>query len=409
MKVLLTTDAVGGVWQYTAELAMALAGQGVACVVANLGPSPDADQRAMLGGTVAAHPSSLRTCSGVHCAPQEVLTPLAGEWTPEQARGDGGNKANAAPITFIDTGLPLDWMCDAAEPVLRAGDAIAALATEYAVDLIHYNMPTLAVRRPSIPAIAVAHGCVSTWWEAARDTPLDQGYRWHRTLTAQGLREVERVVAPTAAYAQVLARHYRLESLPTAVHNGRTAAVLPASDGPLPDIALTVGRLWDGVKNAGLLDRAAARLPIPFLAAGATRGPHGETIRLDHLRALGHLSGDRIAEHLASRPIFVSAARFEPFGLAVLEAAQAGCALVLADIPTFRELWDGAATFVSLDSDGWCRAIEALVLAPDTRAALGEAARTRAARYTPAATADAMHALYRETLAARPAARKAAA
>ena len=43
--------------------------------------------------------------------------------------------------------------------------------------------------------------------------------------------------------------------------------------------------------------------------------------------------------------IFVSASRYEPFGLAVLEAAQAGAALVLSDIETFRELWDGAALF----------------------------------------------------------------
>jgi glycosyltransferase involved in cell wall biosynthesis len=37
---------------------------------------------------------------------------------------------------------------------------------------------------------------------------------------------------------------------------------------------------------------------------------------------------------------------YEPFGLTVLEAAISRCALVLSDIPTFRELWDGAALFV---------------------------------------------------------------
>jgi glycosyltransferase involved in cell wall biosynthesis len=44
--------------------------------------------------------------------------------------------------------------------------------------------------------------------------------------------------------------------------------------------------------------------------------------------------------------IFVSPAMYEPFGLSVLEAASAGCALVLSDIPSFRELWDDAAVFV---------------------------------------------------------------
>ena len=59
-----------------------------------------------------------------------------------------------------------------------------------------------------------------------------------------------------------------------------------------------------------------------------------------------------VARHLARQPIFVSTALYEPFGLAVLEAAQAGCALVLSDIPTFRELWDGAARFVPARDDG---------------------------------------------------------
>ncbi len=392
MKILLTTDAVGGVWQYTTELAQALSARGVECVVAVLGPAPDENQRIALVSSVLPRKRESR-------AKQDV------------ARNSGflRSQERGTPITLIETGLPLDWTCADAAPVLAAGKAIAALAKDHAADLIHYNMPTLAAAGPpAIPSIAVAHGCVSTWWEAAKGTPLGRDYRWHRALTADGLRAVDRVVAPSAAYAAIVERHYRLETPVLAIHNGRTliGAYDPAA--PMADVALTVGRLWDGVKNAALLDKAAARLPIPFLAAGASKGPHGETIRLDHLRELGHLSGEQIAAHLAKRPIFVSAASFEPFGLAVLEAAQAGCALVLADIPTFRELWDGAASFVPLDG-GWCEAIEALVHDTPRRSALGEAARSRAARYTPDATADRMLALYRDVIASHPPARKAAA
>ncbi len=392
MKILLTTDAVGGVWQYTTELAQALSARGVECVVAVLGPAPSEDQRIALVSSVLPRKREPR-------AKQDV------------ARNSGflRSQEHEVPITLIETGLPLDWTCADAAPVLAAGKAIAALAKDHAADLIHYNMPTLAAAGPpAIPSIAVAHGCVSTWWEAAKGTPLGRDYRWHRALTADGLRAVDRVVAPSAAYAAIVERHYRLETPVLAIHNGRTLTGAYDPAAPMADVALTVGRLWDGVKNAALLDKAAARLPIPFLAAGASKGPHGETIRLDHLRELGHLSGEQIAAHLAKRPIFVSAASFEPFGLAVLEAAQAGCALVLADIPTFRELWDGAASFVPLDG-GWCEAIEALVHDTPRRAALGEAARSRAARYTPDATADRMLALYRDVIASHPPARKAAA
>jgi glycosyltransferase involved in cell wall biosynthesis len=405
MKLLLTTDAVGGVWHYTAELATALAARGVECVVAVLGPPPTADQRAMLDPTASTSEVLPRRRE-----PRATSGALDNTGFPPAREHIGPQQP--APITLVVTDLPLDWTCTDAAPVRAAGHAIVALAAAHRVDLVHYNMPTLAAAAPlPIPAIAVAHGCVSTWWEAARDTPLADTYLWHRTLTGDGLRAVDRVVAPTAAYADIVARQYHLTRPVLAIHNGRTPARAVDPAVPVADFALTVGRLWDWVKNAALLDRAAARLPIPFLAAGAVRGPHGETIRLQHLRELGHLSGDQLAAHLARRPIFVSAACFEPFGLAVLEAAQAGCPLVLADIPTFRELWDGAAQFVAPadDGDGWCRAIEALVHDRSSRAALGEAAYARAARYTPDATADRMLALYRETIATHPNARKAAA
>ena len=39
--------------------------------------------------------------------------------------------------------------------------------------------------------------------------------------------------------------------------------------------------------------------------------------------------------------VFVVPALYEPFGLAALEAASGACPLVLADIPSLRELWMG--------------------------------------------------------------------
>jgi glycosyltransferase involved in cell wall biosynthesis len=112
---------------------------------------------------------------------------------------------------------------------------------------------------------------------------------------------------------------------------------------------------------------------------------------LANATALGELSEQDLAAELAVRPIFASAALYEPFGLAALEAAQAGCALVLSDIPTFRELWDGVALFAGPnDSSGFEWAIGYLLDNPDERRRLGEAARERARRYTPSAMADAM-------------------
>ena len=359
MKLLMTADAVGGVWHYAAELASALAPHGVETMLAVLGPAATADQRRMVG----------------------------------------------AGVELLDTGLPLDWLADGAAPVRAAASRLAGIARETRADLVHLNSPALAgAARFPCAVVAVAHGCLGTWWEAAETAPLPEALSWQVAMMRDGLNAADRVVAPSAAFAATLQRRYGLARPPTAIHNGRTPA--PAAvDAPPADHALTVGRLWDRVKNTALLDAVAARLTVPLRAAGPVTAPHGETVDARDLALLGTMAARDLAAELAQRPIFVSAASFEPFGLAVLEAAQAGCALVLSDIATFRELWDGAALFVADRSpEGWVAAIEGLRRDPERRGALGARTRERSARYTPAATADAMAAIYAAVLPRRAAA-----
>lgn len=343
MKLLMTADAVGGVWPYAIELATALRPLGVETVLAVLGPVPE-----------------------------------------------GGCIAEGSPVTVIDTRLPLDWLADGPAAVLAAADAIRALAREVGADMVHLNSPALAVGGPwPVPVVAVAHGCVATWWDAAHGTALPAEFAWHERLMREGLLAADAVVAPSRSYAGAVARRYGLPRLPVAIANGRTP--LPLGEAAPAAWAFTAGRLWDRVKNTAFLDRVAARVPIR--AAGALTAPHGETVVTSHLHLLGPLDLPALAQQLAARPVFVSAARFEPFGLAVLEAAQAGCPLVLADIDSFRELWADAAVFVR-DEDEYVGAIEALLADAARHRLWGERARTAAARYTPAAMAGAMARLY---------------
>jgi glycosyltransferase involved in cell wall biosynthesis len=177
------------------------------------------------------------------------------------------------------------------------------------------------------------------------------------------------------------------------VHNGRTVRNVPAL--PQGDFAFTAGRLWDEGKNAATLDRAAALMGAPLQAAGATRGPNGTRFEPQHLIALGELSEERIGGVLAARPVFASAALYEPFGLSVLEAAQAGCALILSDIPTHRELWDGAAIFVEArDARGFAEAIGRLLDDRDERRRRGDRGRAHARRYSPERMARGMVEIY---------------
>jgi len=353
LNVLLTVDAVGGVWTYALDLARTLAPLGVRTTLALMGPPPTEAQRA-----------AARAC------------PAA---------------------TLIETGLALDWLAEDAGTVAEAGRRIAELAGDIRSDVVQLNMAALAAGTAfTAPVIAVAHSCVTTWWQAVEGQgALPDDLAWRGALTAAGLRQADVVVAPSRAFAEATQRAHGLAACPHVVHNGR--APLPFAHTAMHDFVLTAGRLWDRSKNVATIDRAARRLGIPTKAAGATRGPNGEEIRFEHLHPLGQLDEVALAACLAPRPVFVSTARYEPFGLAVLEAAAAGCALVLSDIPTFRELWDGVAAFVSPDDDAaLARAVDAIVGDARQRLTLGEAARRRAARYTPEAMAAGMAALYHD-------------
>ncbi len=347
MRVMLVTDAVGGVWTYSVELARELRKRDVETVLAVIGPAPTDSQR---------------------------------------------NEAGGAQI--VETGLALDWTASKPQAIRRAGCGLAALADSQGVDIVQLNTAALiADCEFSQPVVVVQHSCVATWWKAVRGGQLPADFGWRRDLIESGLHRADAVVAPSATFAAALSRVYGLSRPVRCVHNGRRA--LPMTKRRSEDFVFTVGRLWDDGKNVRVLDEAAACLRVPVEAAGPLTGPNGAAVSFSNVRTPGELSLGAIAERLAARPVFASSALYEPFGLSVLEAAQAGCALVLSDIGTFRELWGGAAMFVPADDpDALATAVEQLLADPGRRSELGQAAQLRALRYTPEAMASRMAQIY---------------
>ena len=100
--------------------------------------------------------------------------------------------------------------------------------------------------------------------------------------------------------------------------------------------------------------------------------------------------------------LFAEPARYEPFGLAALEAGLARCALVLGDIESLHEVWNDAALFVEPDDDdALADALRALALDPGLAEEWGSKARARAVSFTVSRMATAYHAAYRSLLGQR--------
>lgn len=159
--ILMTTDVVGGVWQYSTELAAELARSGFTISLGVMGPKPDAEQRRCVA-----------EIEGVH---------------------------------LIDTGLPLDWMCSNEAEVVAAAEELVSLTRDCGADIVHCNSPALAgLAQMPAPVVAVAHGCIATWWQAARSGPVDPALRWHGEAMRRGLMGADAAVAPSASFAVAL-------------------------------------------------------------------------------------------------------------------------------------------------------------------------------------------------------------
>lgn len=356
MKILLTTDTVGGVWDHAVTLARELDAAG-----------------------------------------HEILLAVVGEPRDERlARIPAG-------VQVVWRRYRLEWMQDAEADVRAAGEWLNGLAEVWEADVVHLNQLAYAAAGFRAPVLTAVHSDVLSWWRRihGRDAPPEWAAyaRW----VTDGLRASDAVVTPTRQQAGLLWEHYRLR--PTRViHNGiEIPSDEPAARGEA--VFLTVGRLWDRGKGADVLDEAAGLLGggfPPIHALGETVAPHGEVFEAKHLAVHGRIERAEVDAWMRRASVYVGPSRYEPFGLAPLEAALHGCALVLSDIGTFRELWDGCAEFVLPgDAPALAATLRNLADDPARRARLAEGARKRALRrYTSARMAEEYLALYRQ-LAAR--------
>lgn len=351
--VLMTADAVGGVWTYALDLSAGLIEAGHRVTLAMLGPALSAAQA-------------------------EAAGRLTG-------------------LTLAETGLPLDWADEATPNGLEeAGRHLADLAGRVGADLVHLNSPILAASAGfALPVVGACHSCLATWWDSVRGGALPEAFAWRTRMLAQGIGACDVLLAPSRSFAAAtVARYGRPVRV---VRNGR--ASLAASALPRQPVALASGRLWDEGKGLVYLDRAAGRMRHRVEAAGATEGPNGASIALRHAVPLGQLTPAALRERLARSSAYVSTALYEPFGLGVLEAAEAGCALVLSDIATFRELWDGAAIFVDpADEAALATVLDGLLGEPERARDLGACAKTRAGDYGLRPMIEGTLALYAEVL-----------
>ena len=352
LRILMTTDTVGGVWSYTVELCHALRLQQVhICLVTTGAPVQPAQQLEL-----------------------------------EQLEN----------VTVYETGFPLEWMEDPWPSIDASAGWLLRLEEELQPDLIHINGYAYGALPWKAPVMVVAHSDVYSWWLCVKGGQPPAEWTQYFERVRAGLQQAGLIIAPSQTMMHYVRTLYAATTPAKVIYNGRSAGnFYPAQKQPL---IFGMGRIWDEAKNFRLLMDAAPQIRYPVELAGdnsfARNSSAGEAA---NIRYLGKLPMQQIAAKLSVASIYVLPALYEPFGLSVLEAALSGCVLVLGNIDSLKELWGDSAVYVDTgNAAALADTINGLMENEEARAVLVQKAMQQAAKYTTAAMAGNYYQVYNQ-------------
>ena len=355
--ILMTADPIGGVWQYTLELCRELAKSDVNVVLATMGRRLEHSERVMV------------------CDLQNV--------------------------ELCESAYKLEWMSEPWRDVKAAGGWLRNLESRFQPSLIHLNQYSHGAIPWKVPVLVVGHSCVYSWFEAVKGSPPGREWRSYRHAVRLGLRGADLVTAPSRSMLASLEKHYGRFAAAEPIYNGRSGGRF--APGKQQDFIFAAGRLWDEAKNIACLNSVVGKIPWPIYAAGESRAPDGKLALLDGLILLGRLDAETLAQWYSRAAIFILPARYEPFGLSALEAALSGCALVLGDNQSLREIWHDAALFVRPEDHEHIRTtLIELIANPSLREDFSRRARKRADSFTPERMTRGYLDIYAKLLRAQP-------
>jgi glycosyltransferase involved in cell wall biosynthesis len=352
MRILMTTDTIGGVWTVTRELTQQLLDRGHAVALISFGRAPSNEQRAWCKRIAAEH--RLR-------------------------------------FLFRASDTALEWMQDNVAAFSGGVDLVLRTAEEFGAELVHSHQFCWGALPVDLPCLVTAHSDVMSWSASCCPEGLKNS-EWlmrYRALVQKGLDRADAVIAPTRWMQRALCTHFHVPCPFFVIPNGRTVShKAGAEDRKLQ--AISVGRLWDQAK--GMQTLLEIDSPLPILVAGEDSFGASST-STGNLESLGFLDERALLDLFRCSSIYIATSIYEPFGLAPVEAAVCGCAVAVRDLPSLREVWADTAFFYDTPEELTCLLSE-LTHNPEMLRVAQDKARARAEEFTAARMAENYLALY---------------
>ena len=315
MHVLVTADTITSTWTYARELVTGLVHRGVRVTLVSFGEIPFPDRTSWMDG-------------------------LPG-------------------LDYRPTAFRLEWMLEGEQDFEDSSNYLRSVVEEVRPNVLHLTQYCHGNLPCNVPRVVFAHGDLVSWWLAVhghepKETPWLGAYR---DRVASGLAHASAVVAPSAHMLETIRDLYAEPQQARVIYNGRNPVYFNpylAKD----DWVLSVGRLHDAGKQVSLLTQQDHAFPVCIVSADQTVEKPRIPVRADvKLKAgdcdvafRGAQTEAQLRMLYSRAAIYAATSRYEPFGMAALEAALSRCAIVANDIPVFREIWGDAAIYFRTNS-----------------------------------------------------------
>lgn len=301
MKILMTTDNVGGIWKYSILLAKELKKFDIDVILAIIGFDLKKNEL-------------------------EELENLS--WYFKECKQE--------------------WMENPWEEIKEAGEWLMDISDKENPDLVHLNSFSFGSLEWNIPVIITFHSCVISWWNEVKKEKITEEWLEYKKNVAEGLKSASFVTAPSKWMLDKATEIYGFNANKKVIYNGLSSRIFH------PDrkerYVFSMGRIWDEGKNIKKILEAASCLDYPFYIAGENY--YDINVHLpENVYFTGYLPPNEIAEWLSNAAVYLLPVKYEPFGYTLLEAALSGCALVTGNIPSMHELWDDAAIYVDPENE----------------------------------------------------------
>jgi glycosyltransferase involved in cell wall biosynthesis len=333
MKVLITTDNIGGVWTFVLNLSRGLVNVGIDVRIVVTGDFLTESQRKEIGFT---------------------------DWY------------------FIKT--KQEWMSDPWQDLRIAGNILVDIVQSYRPDVIHLNSYAFGSMFSEYPVIITAHSCVLSWWEAVKKEQAPPEWDNYMMIVGNGIRSADALVTPSRTMMGAIEKLYAPEGRRYVIYNSIDRSDFRVSE--KQKFVLSMGRLWDEAKNIKSVVSASAYIRYPVYIAGDYKGLDTGTLP-ENVLFRGKIPRNEVVEMLSHAAIYLLPVIYEPFGYTFLEAALSGCAIVTGDIPSMHEIWDDSVSFADpLDADDIADTVNMLMNDDNLRSFKAESALERAKQFT---------------------------